>query len=665
MAINTKQESSYILVKSSQEACSVYPKTVEEITARTEKTIEELKEISASIRSLTESQRNKNSLLLRGDLMFSKLNNVALLYTVCNLHPDSDVRKKALESFQKIQKVFSELSSTNVDMAKAYVEYFEKQAKNDDLTPTQMQCSRQNALGFKLSGILKDAETQQRVKTLVDECQALSSEYLNNTKLSNITLEFSLDELEGISDDFISRLKKNEEGLYLLNINEPTLIEISRYAKKSETRKKYFLTYQNRCYESNKRILKNLIRKRRELSKISGYKSFAHKSLVTEMVKDPQTAWNFLKDLEVKNSSKAISEYETFTSSLPESVILTDDGKIQPWDYSYAYNHFRKKMEVDEKAISEYFELERTLGSLFNIFENFFSIKITKTKAENSWHPSVELIEIRNEIDQILGYVFLDLFPRDGKHSHASKIDGVGAYISEDGLRHPAVVTTTMNFTPATDEKPCLLLHSQVKTFFHEFGHALHSVFGATEMIQLSGTNVPRDFVEAPSQLLEKWMHDFSTLKEISCHYKTSEKIPDEMLTKKLNFDKFGDSLFICDQLAIAMTSLAIHNEKRQSDIEAVFKKYQTRLKPYIATCDESHSMFRIVHFASYGAKYYSYLWSDVTAKKIFEYIKSQGLTNKSVGDHYKKCILEKGGSKDPTEMIQEFLKGHSTASKA
>lgn len=212
------------------------------------------------------------------------------------------------------------------------------------------------------------------------------------------------------------------------------------------------------------------------------------------------------------------------------------------------------------------------------------------------------------------------------------------------------------NFPKSTATKPSLLKRGDVQTFFHEFGHALHALLGRTHTASLAGTNVKRDFVEMPSQMLEEWLTDASILKELSCHYVTGKQLPDELIERILSLKHFDSGSFVQRQLMLSLLALELYKDGEHKDIYALYKELFNRTRHFVAYEPEDHMYASFGHLTGYGAKYYGYMWSKVFALDMFDEIKKQGLLNPVIGKKYVTEVLAKGGSQDPDEMLKNFL---------
>jgi thimet oligopeptidase len=272
------------------------------------------------------------------------------------------------------------------------------------------------------------------------------------------------------------------------------------------------------------------------------------------------------------------------------------------------------------------------------------------------WHDDVRLIEVFDKNNKQLGYLFLDLHPRPNKYTHAAHGNIVPGITLPDGSRLPVVSVVMANFPKPSKDKPALLMREDVRTFFHEFGHAVHSLLGATQMGSFAGTSVKTDFVEMPSQMLEEWLWDKDILKKISSHYKTGQPLPDGMIENILALKRYDAGNFIARQIMLAKYSLDLHKKGADKDPEKLWFALAEQLLPHLYAGPEYRAYASFGHLTGYGAKYYGYLWSKVFALDLFDTIKKQGLLNPEIGAKYVQEVISKGGSVDPNILLVNFL---------
>lgn len=653
-----QDQTGYARVQTIEDVAQVYPLTVKEMQARAEYAKKDLKKNIDALVALKSEEQNRQTVLLgldKADVYFSNLlGQIELIHMVC---PDKEVREIGTQLSQELQNFHTDLISQNKPLYQVIKNYADTTAQNENLTSAEQLFLKETLAGFKRGGMELPEDQLAQVTELRKQLSKLSTQFQVVINNDNRTVVVTKEDLKGLSDEFIATLGTTDDGLYILKTDYPTSDMIMRYCGVSDTRKKFYKANTNKGYPENIKILDDIIRLRSELAKKLGFKSYAHYSLDDKMVNDPKKAWKLQEDVLEKALKKAQKEIQHFSQDLPEGVTLTKDGKFQPWDLGYTTNYFKKKYyDIDELQIAEYFPMEQTIQGLFNIYQKFFDLEFSEIKNVKAWHDQVRLLQIKRKDGQLCGYVFIDMFPRDNKYGHAAQFHGIEAHVADDGVYYPAVCTVVCNFTPATKEKPSLLKYDEVNTFFHEFGHALHTLLGGQKLVSQSGTSVKRDFVEMPSQMLENWIEQKDIIKDLSKHYKTGEQLPDDLIDKKLELLKLSTGLFESRQIGLGMLALACFDESPEKNTDVLVEKYTKLVAPYLLFDSETHFQCSFGHLTGYGAGYYGYLWSRILSTDLFEYIKKEGLLNPQAGKRYADAILAPGSSQDPFVMVHNYL---------
>jgi len=595
------------------------------------------------------------------------LSHLMIIQRICEalelLSPDANLRNAAHDGSITIQAFWVDHVMSNKALYNAFMAY-ESQNKYESLSAQQRYFVNDMMDTFKREGLGLDDETLAQVNTLRKELAALSADFDRNIAQDNRTISVSKQDLDGLDNDFINTLRRTEDGLYILGIDYPTYFKVMENCAVAETRKKLYTAFQNRAYPVNDALLKEIIVKRDELAQLLGYIDFAHCDIDDQMAHTPEKAHAFIMDLVQKAFAKTKAEITLLTQTLPPSVELSADGKVQPWDWAYLENNYKKThFNLDEAKIAEYFPMENTIDELLDIYRQFFSIQFQEVAAPGLWHEDVSAIRVLNKNGELLGTLILDLYPRANKYSHAAHSTIIPASY-KNGNRIPDISIVMANFTKATSNKPSLLKRDEVKTFFHEFGHALHAILGATEVASLSGTHTKRDFVELPSQMLEEWLHDKDILKKVSGHYLTGEPLPDEIIDTIINLKNLTTGYFVTRQAYLSsmalscfgLSSAKASGEKENKDPYVIMKELYTTMLPYIEFNNNNHFYASFGHLTGYGAKYYGYLWSKVFALDMFATIKKYGLLNPEIGQKYIDEVLSKGGAQNPNELLYNFL---------
>jgi thimet oligopeptidase len=574
------------------------------------------------------------------------------------VYPDPAMRDEAHKASIAMREFFVDEIGNNQELYCAFKAYAHGGALTEDLRPDQRYFIQETLHNFKRTGL--DLPTQELacIKTLKKELAALCAEFETTIATDNRTIQVRQEELAGLDSDFINQLKRTEDGNYILGTDYPTYFRVMDNCRVAQTRKKLFDLFMNRGYPANNTILKQLIAKRDELARKLNFASFAHLDIDSQMAKTPERVQNFLQGLAKKTAVKTDEEIALFKEHLPESVTLTAEGKFNPWDMAYTKNQFKKsQLQVDELAISEYFPMESTIQGLLAIYEKFLGVHFEQLSIPGFWHTDVQLIATYNKADHaLLGYLLLDLHPRENKFSHAAHAGIIPATKKVDGTIYPEVALVMANFPRSTTTKPSLLKRDDVNTFFHEFGHAMHGLLGRTYLASQAGTSVKTDFVEMPSQMLEEWLWDRAILKQLSKHYITGESLSDEMITNILRLKHFDSGDGTQRQVYLALFSLALFAPGADKDPYAIQGDLYTRLRPHVQRYVDDHMYASFGHLPDYAAKYYGYLWSKVFALDMFAQIKQQGLLNPQAGARYRDLVIAQGGSKDPNEILYDFL---------
>lgn len=510
-------------------------------------------------------------------------------------------------------------------------------------------------------GLHLDICERDKLKDLKADIAKLDEEFAKNVRGDSAHILCDDSELEGLPKEFIDA-HRQKDGKIRLGCDYPTYEAVMKFCKSSEVRKGLFTAFNNRGYPNNKKVLERVIQKRDQLAKLLGYTSFAEFDLANQMAKSLFRVETFLDDIRSKSLLKAEKELATIRESLPDEVKLTPEGLFQPWDMGFALRHVKEKVfAIDEAKVKEFFPLEESMQKMMEIYEKFFDLEIKKLPAEDLWHPDVMLVGLYEKASKkALGYLLIDIFPREGKYTHACETTLLKGYRPNDALddaASPGISLIVMNFPKPMGDKPALMSLNDVHTFFHEFGHAVHDLVGAQPFTQLSGTRVKVDYVELPSQLLEEWLWDEEILRQLSSHYETKQPLDDVQIASLIEAKNFATGLHLSRQCLNTQISLDYYKEGESKDIDALFRSLQKAHVPHVAPYSEDNMYAAFGHLVNYGAKYYSYLWSKVYALDVFETIKSEGLLNPKVGRRYLEQMLSHGGGKDPNLMIEEFLK--------
>ena len=573
------------------------------------------------------------------------------------LSPDIAVREAAREAFVTIEATFIEMLSDK-KLYHAFVAYAQGNAQQEQLTDEQCYFIDKMVQDFKRDGLDLPDDQLEQVKNLKKELAALATDFEKNIASDNRTVIMTREELAGLSDDFINALKTTDDGKYIVGVDYPTYFAVMQQATAAQTRKTLYSAFNNRAYPQNQMVLQQIIAKRDQLAKLLGFESYAHLDISDQMAGTPERVRTFLDNLLTRSEQKESQEFKELVAYLPQGVNLTPEGKLQPWDYAYAFNAFKKeKYNLDEEKIAEYFPVEETLKGLLGIYESFLSLQFQEEFVKGLWSNDIRLLKVSDKkTDQHLGYLLLDLYPRANKYSHAAHSTVIPATFAKSGKPNIEVSVIMANFPKAKGDKPPLFKREDVKTFFHEFGHAMHALLGRTQIAYFAGTAVKRDFVEMPSQMLEEWMTDRDILKLISSHYQTGQSLPDEIIDNILAAKHIATGSFTQRQCFLSLLALTYFLEGQEKDVNGIYENLQNRFVKYVAAAPDNHFYAAFGHLSGYGSKYYGYLWSKVFALDLFDQIKQHGLLDPNIGSKYITDVIGRGASDDPNNLLTNFL---------
>lgn len=634
----------------------LFPKNIDQIEIMADKIMQESAQALEIFYNVDNAKRNFDNTARTLDNIISTFNVIeTLLYTVEAVYPDEKMRNAAHHNSLKLNAFAVDNFWQNKKIYDAFKYYSDNNLIAENLTDEQRYFIVKLLETFHRNGVHLSQEIQDRLKNIQKELAEHCLTFDRNISMDNRFIEVTLDALTGLSDNFIRRLQCNN-GKYKLGVDYPTYFTVMDNCSVSSTRYELWRNFVNRAYPANEEELAQIIALRDEFAHLVGYDSFAEFDISDQMAETPTRVETFLRQLLDMSNAKFKKEIETLKNNLPEGVTLTNQNTIKPCDLAYIKSNYKKKnYNLDESSISEYFPLESTLEKLLDIYEKFLGLTFKKAHLNEIWHEHVEYIQVYQG-GKFIGSLLLDLFPRPGKYTHACHISIVPTITTGNKEFYPALSLVIANFPWPAPGQPALLQRNDVITFFHEFGHALHGLLGSTELAWFSGTNVKRDFVEMPSQMLEEWMWDPTILKQVSGHYKTGEPLPDDIINNIIGLKHFDTGHWIHRQVFYSLLALAYFKDGAYKNLHGVNRDLLIQTLPYIEFSQESHEYAAFGHLTNYGAKYYGYLWSKVFALDMFDYIKNIGLLDKKIGKKYISDVLSKGGSVEPGKLLKDFL---------
>lgn len=573
--------------------------------------------------------------------------------------PEKSVRdaaeKCSIEGDQALLDVFAKQDLFNrfyvIKSARSY-----KKLKGVDKGLFDLLYKRFISNGFEI----KDLSKRTRVVTLNKEVTELSKKFRKNIREIKGEVWVSKQELEGVDASVVEGLE-TKDGTYKLTTDYPVFFPVIDHAKNEQTRKKILTIFYQRGGKENINILHQVLQKREQVAHLLGYKNFAEAKFEIKgfMAQTPKEARSFLDKLLSDLKKPYKKEIEQLKVLKCKETKCKDPKKVEiyAWDKGYYKKQVEKSIgDLDQNTIKEYFPLPTVTKGMFEIYESLFNLKITKVPNKDVWFDTVEYYHVFDaQSNALLAEFYLDMFPRKGKYEHAGVVSVVRARINRDGSRRMPLSVMLCNFSLPTKQKPSLLSHDEVETYFHEFGHLIHNSISNARYASQAGTSVPRDFVEAPSQMLENWVWKKESLQKLSGHYKTGASLPDDDLEMMLKLKHLNQATHYMGQATIASIDLDLHTLKQPFHAQDVWdKRYQDHL-----LSDPVENTARVGtfgHLMGYESVYYGYLWSLVYAQDMFSEFEKKGFMNPSVGMRYREIILEPGGSIDTNKLLKQFL---------
>lgn len=584
------------------------------------------------------------------------------------LHAEAD--DEMMEISQRISPKLSE-SSNNIFLNEklfARVKDVYEQKDKLNLSTEDAKLLEETFESFSVRGANLNPEDKEKYRKLSTDLSILSLTFDQNAlKDKNryellLTDEKDLSGLpESIREAAAHRAKEKGKEGWLFNLTAPSYVPFMRYADSRKLREAMYREYMsvgNKGDEyDNKEIIRQIVNIRLEIARLMGYNTYAEYSLKHTMAKNPATVYKLLDQLLAAYKPVAINEYNAvqgFAMGTEKENIT-----VMPWDWSYYSEKLKDiRFDVNDEMTRPYFELNNVKKGVFGLATQLYGITFKENKEIPVYHPEVDAYEVYDADGKFLSILYTDFHPRDGKQSGAWMNSIKEQQHEADGKDSRPQIIIVMNFTRPTETKPSLLTFDEVNTLLHEFGHALHGMFAEGKYASLSGTNVYRDFVELPSQLMENWLTEKEFLDQIAVHYETGEKIPQELVRKLVDASNFNTGYFCCRQLSFGLLDMAWHTQTVpfEGDVIAFEKQAwaQTVIVPEVPGTLMSSS-FGHIFSGGYAAGYYGYKWAEVLDADAFSVFKEAGIFNRETARSFRENILSKGGTEDPAILYKRF----------
>jgi oligopeptidase A len=573
------------------------------------------------------------------------------------------------DAFNQVQgpvSMFYTSIALNADLWAA-IKQVEQSEEAKTLAPVHARNLQKTVTGFRRAGADLDAAGKTRLEELNVELTKVTTRFSQNVLDATNAYELILTDeaqLAGLPESAVAAAResakaKGKEG-WRITLQGPSYVAALTYLDSREIRRELWEASNTRATAGdldNRGLISEILKLRREKALLLGYKDFADLVLDERMAHTGERAQSFVADLR----EKTLPFFEKENLSLRELASRLNYPTVEAWDVGYLAEKQRQELyDFDEEELRPYFELNRVVEGMFGIFSKVLGIRVSEEPFVPGWDAAVKFYRVHDaESGLHLGGFYTDWFPRENKRGGAW-MDSLITGDPDAGLPHVGLMGG--NLTPPIGDKPALLTHREVETVFHEFGHLLHHVLSRVPVRGLAGTNVPWDFVELPSQIMENWCMEREALNLFARHYETGEPIPEDLFQKMNRARTFRGANGQMRQLGFAMVDLRLHREfnpESGQDVIAFARETLAQFTP--AELPSFYAMIAsFTHLFSspvaYGSGYYSYKWAEVLDADAFSRFRKEGIFNQATGRDFRRNILEKGDSLDPAELYRQFM---------
>jgi len=558
-----------------------------------------------------------------------------------SVHPDAAVRDAADRALIDESVFMTELFQNE--------QLYERVKRVVPASSAQMQLRKDLLEAFEDSGVALPAEKRQRFKEISERLTELAQEFGKNIRENKTVLTFTPAECEGLPPAYLERVPRDDDGNIVVGFDYPDYLPFMMNAVNEEARKRYYVANTNRGTARNLEILDEIVALRKEIADLYGVASYAHYVTKRRMVENPETVTRFLD--EVKN---VVTECETADLAQLSAI---KGSKIHRWDVMFYRERLREqRYAVDQEALRAFFPTLPTLRWMLEITERLYGVRFDEAIVP-TWHEDVLYLDVKDAGSgdlngDLIGGIYLDLYPRPDKYKHAAAWPVRG--VSKRAGRKPISALVT-NFNRQG------LTHAEVETLLHEFGHVLHGVLSETEYNQHSGTSVERDFVEAPSQMYEEWASRMESLMLLRNHCAECPAIDDELVTRLRAARKFGSGIDYGRQHLYAAFDMALSGEAPRPAMEVWTEMEASTPMGYV---DDTAFPGTFEHIASgYAAGYYGYMWAKVIALDLIAAF-GPDIMNEETGRRFRAMILSRGSEEPARDLVERFL-GRPVSSEA
>jgi peptidyl-dipeptidase Dcp len=613
-----------------------------------------------------QSEPNFDNTILKLETCSEKMEQVLTCFGNLEVSNGNDEMHQLAKEIYPKAAAFSSDISLNSDLFKKIKTVFDKKSSLN-LNKEQTRLLEKTYKSFVRNGALLSPEQKEKIRAIDQELSVLGPQFSENVLKATNKFEMVLtkEDLVGLPESAIEAAHEmaHKKGLasdkYLVNLQMPSYLPFVTYAQRRDLREKVFKAYGARSFKDefdNQNNVIKILTLKNQRAQILGFTNHADFTLEERMAKKPETVINFLRKLLDKSKKAAQKDYD----EVAHYALTNDQIKdFSPWDFPYYSEKLKEqKYAFNEEDLRPYFKLENAVLGIFAHAKKLYGITFKENTTLPVYHPDVKVYEIYTEKDnKYMGLFYTDFFPRETKKNGAwmTTFREQGLFEKENKRPHVSIVC---NFTKPTATKPSLLNYDEVRTLFHEFGHALHAILSECQYRSLSGANVYWDFVELPSQIMENWVTEKEGLDLFANHYESHQLIPKELVDKLVRSQKYLAGWASLRQIQFGLLDMSFHltDPKTITDVDAFETQItaECRILPKIPGTNMACS-FSHIFAGGYSAGYYSYKWAEVLDADAFEFFKEKGIFSPEVSSLFKNNILSRGSSEEPMELYKKF----------
>lgn len=626
---------------------------------------EAIKEAKANIKAIANSSAEPTfeNTIVAMETSQEKLNRItAILFNMNECNTDAELQQIVMKLSPELIRFESSVSMNAKLFARVKKLYDKRESLG--LRYDQMKLLTDTYEGFVRNGIGLSKEDQKTFTSIQEQLSKLTQQFNQNVLADNnsyILHVDSRDSLKGLPENVIAAAqeeaqRRQMEG-YVFTLAYPSYGPFMTYAENQSLREQMWRAYNSRGNRGgatdNNEIIRQITSLRLQMAQMLGYNTYAEYVLANRMVKDPKTLVAFQQKLYNACFPVAVKDLKAVTAYARRT---NDIKRLYNWDVSYYTQKFKEEQyRFDAEALRPYFQLERVRQGIFDLYGKLYGLTFKPAADIEVYHPDVKAFEVFDG-SRFMGVLYLDMFPRESKRS--------GAWMTEfrdqsglPGHEHRPLIQVVCNFSKPVGSTPSLLSFDEVETFMHEFGHAMHGMLSDVTYPSQSGTNVFRDFVELPSQIMENWCYETEFLNTFARHYQTGELIPAEYIQKIRESKNYMAGYYCLRQLNLGIVDYEFHSITKpfEGSAEDFEHQHMTELLAPIPGCNTS-TAFTHIFAGGYAAGYYGYKWAEVLDADAFSMFKEHGIFDKATATKFRQELLSQGGTRHPSELYRNFM---------